>query len=172
MTSTDSLVFTSAFDVAGFVTVAGTTIWRSWYLPLGSNAPIGLTWKLEGLSFDDITGAVSAICSRSADSFVSLLEKQRDASVAWLAVATAAPAAIAVSIVPWATFQLALPDITTGTHPAPLDDPEPLGPVQDVITLYAWKHIVDRYLASPVARAVSFFTTYLDLIEAATPNNS
>jgi hypothetical protein len=57
---TDSLVFLSAFDIADSVTIAGTTILRSWYLPLGCNAPIGLTWKLEGLSYNDITASVLA----------------------------------------------------------------------------------------------------------------
>jgi hypothetical protein len=32
-----------------------------------------------------------------------------------------------------------------------------------------WKHIVDKYLLSPVAKAVTFFTNYLELIAPALP---
>jgi hypothetical protein len=67
LTSTDALIFLSAIDIADSATIAGTTIWRSWYLPLGCNAPIGLTWKLDGLSFEDITDAATALCSKSAE---------------------------------------------------------------------------------------------------------
>lgn len=46
--STDALVlFPSDFDTTGSATVAGEKIWRSWYFPLGSNVPVGLTWNME-----------------------------------------------------------------------------------------------------------------------------
>jgi hypothetical protein len=44
--STNSLVFLSAFDITDCVTIGGSSIWQSWYLPLDCNAPIRLTWKL------------------------------------------------------------------------------------------------------------------------------
>jgi hypothetical protein len=50
--STDTLVFLSAFDLAGSIDIAGVTVWKSWLLPLGCNAPIGLTcgkWKVSRL---------------------------------------------------------------------------------------------------------------------------
>jgi hypothetical protein len=100
------------------------SIWRSWYFPLGCNAPIGLTWKLDGLSFKDITEAVTAICSKSAEQFVSLLERSRDDFINWLAVVTAAPAFVAVSVIPWSTFSPVLPSITIGDLPESLDEPE------------------------------------------------
>jgi hypothetical protein len=39
--------------------------------------------------------------------------------------------------------------------------------VQDAIILYAWKCIINSYLASPVAQAVSLFMAYLDLATTA-----
>jgi hypothetical protein len=108
--STDSLVFLSTFNIADSVTIAGNTIWRSWYLPLGCNAPIGLTWKLEGILYDDITASVSALFTRSADHFISLLDTRRDDFVDWLAAVTAAPDVIAaVSAVPWSSFAADVP---------------------------------------------------------------
>lgn len=55
-----------------------------------------------------------------------------------------------------------------GALPTHVEDPELLGSFQDAIVLYAWRHIVDKYLLSSVAKAVSFFTTYLDLMAPAT----
>jgi hypothetical protein len=101
LTSTDALIFLSAIDIADRVTIAGTSIWRScWYLPLGCNAPIGLTWKLDGLSFEDITEAATALCSKSVEQFMSLLERRRDDFVNWLAVVTATPASVSVQSFP------------------------------------------------------------------------
>jgi hypothetical protein len=45
--TTHPLVFKSAFTLAGSTKVAGVQVWRSWFLLLGCNAPVGLTWKLE-----------------------------------------------------------------------------------------------------------------------------
>jgi hypothetical protein len=64
---------------------------------------------------------------------VYLLERSRDDFVHWLAVVTAAPDSVAVSVVPWTSFSPVLPSITTGHLPASLDEPELLGPFQDAL---------------------------------------
>lgn len=98
-----------------------------------------------------------------------LLERRRDDFVNWLAVVTAAPLSVAVSVIPWASFAPILPSLTIGDIPESLEEPELIGPLQDALVLYMWKHIVDKYLSSPVAKAVAFFTTYLELIAPALP---
>lgn len=165
--ATDCLVFPAAFDLAAPVTTAGSTVWRAWLLPLGCNAPIGLTWHLDGLTIDDITQSVQALCPRGAEPFVSLLEQRRDDFVAWLAVITAAPDQVAVSAVPWKDFAPYAPNLLTGDLPVMIEEPDLLGPIQDAIVLYAWRHIVDKLISSPVARVATFFHRYLDQVAPA-----
>jgi hypothetical protein len=92
-----------------------------------------------------------------------MMDQRRDDFVDWLATVTA---------VPWLSFAAEVPCLLTGALPAQVEDPELLGTFQDAIVLYAWKHIVDKYLSSPISKAVSFFTTYLDLMASAIPAQS
>jgi hypothetical protein len=100
---------------------------------------------------------------------VSLLEQHRDALVDWLAVVTTAPEQVAVSVIPWARFAKLFPCPLTGDPPDNLEDPDLLGSFQNAVILYGWKHIVDRYLLSNVAKAVQFFNRYLELMTQAIP---
>jgi hypothetical protein len=127
---------------------------------------------VEGLTFDEITSSVTALCARSADPFVAVLEHQRDELVQWLTAITAAPDQVAVPAVPWSSFEPYLPCLLTGNIPDTVNDPYFLGPIQDAVILYSWKHIVDRHLTSPVPRVSTFFSRYLDLIAPAIPTTN
>lgn len=59
--SMDAMAFPSAFDIAGIAMITGEQFWCSLLFPLGSNAPVDMMWKLEGLSMDIIITSVIAL---------------------------------------------------------------------------------------------------------------
>jgi hypothetical protein len=165
--STDPVIFKSAFHLAGSTTVAGAEIWNSWLLPLGCNAPIGLTWDLEGLTVDELLASVQALSNKGVDAFVKVIETHRDELTMWLGVATAAPTKLALQVIPWKAFAPFSPCVLTGAHPETVEDPDLLGPLQDMITLYAWRHLVDRLLSTAIPKVARFFHRYLALMPPA-----
>jgi hypothetical protein len=145
--ATDPVVVKSSTDITGFTTVAGATVWRSWFLPKGCNAPVGMTWDLDDLTFDEILESVKiAFNNKSSSVFIATLKRKRDELTEWLSIATSAPAELSIQAIPWASFAPVLPCVNSGVFPVIVGDPDLLGPIQDMLTLYTWRHIVDYYI--------------------------
>jgi hypothetical protein len=171
--ATDPVVVKSSNDITGFKTVAGVTVWRSWFLPKGCNAPVGMTWDLENLTFDEILESVKvAFNNKSSTVFIATLERHRDELTDWLSVATSASEEISVQVIPWASFAPVLPCVNSGVFPEIVDEPDLLGPIQDMITLYTWRHIVDYYQIAPTARVAQYFHRYIERMRPAIPPTS
>jgi hypothetical protein len=104
------------------------------------------------------------------------MDTRRDNFVDWLAAVTAAPAVVAVSAVPWSSFAESVPVCLLVLFPRTWKIQSYSGPSKTpsfyTLGAYAWRHIVDKYLSSSIAIAVSFFTTYLDLMAPAIPAQS
>jgi hypothetical protein len=165
--STNPVIFKSAFQLAGSTTVAGAEVWRSWFLPLGCNARIGLTWDLDGLTDDKLIASVQALSNKGVNAFVEVIENHRDKLTTWLGFAIAAPTELAVQVIPWTAFAPFSPCDLSGCYPETVDDPDLLGPVQDMIVLCAWHHLVDRHLSTTVPKVARFFHHYLALMPPA-----
>jgi hypothetical protein len=69
-------------------------------LASGLQRPVGLTWNLAGLHFDEMHATVQAHSTKGTKAFVSTLKQHRDAFTEWLAIATSAPKELALYAVP------------------------------------------------------------------------
>jgi hypothetical protein len=170
--ATNPVVVKSSNDITRSKTVAGATVWRSWFLPKGCNTPMGMTWDLEHLTFDEILESIKvAFNNKSSAVFIATLERNRDELMDWLSVATSAPKDISVQAIPWASFASALPCVNSGVFPE-IVDPDLLGPIQDMLTLYMWRHLVGYYQVAPTARVAQYFHRYIERMRPAIPTTS
>jgi len=166
---TDPVVLLSADEVAGSTTVAGSAFWRTWFLPVGCCAPVGITWDLHDATIPDLVATVKGVNSKSGERFGATLTTITSDLTTWLAAAQDDPDAFAVEAVPWASFAPYFPDLLTGSVPTAVDDEELLAPILDAVTRYTWRLVVDRLITSTVARPLSAFYAYLAHMASAIP---
>jgi len=168
--ASDPLVLLSAEEVAGQTTVAGSDFWRTWFLPLGCCAPVGLTWDLHSTSVPELIATVKGINSKSGERFGATLTPILPELTTWLAAAQDDPDAFAIEAVPWLAFAAYFPNLQTGAVPMSIDDEELLAPMLDAVSLFTWRLVVDKMLTSTVVRPLMTFYTYLDFLSMAIPD--
>jgi hypothetical protein len=96
----DPYLLPTAAEVTSFVNVATTPKVAAWYFPIGSNPPIGLAWKLHGLTTDSLMSSVTAMVTRGAAPFVDIIRQHKNQMDQWFTAVQANPVDYQVHAIP------------------------------------------------------------------------
>ena len=163
--STAPLFFPSGEKVAGTVSVlACAPLLRAFYLPTVSSLPVGMFWKMDGLTVDTILKSIKAMSISSTSpysSFIYVLEHLGKNLIDWLDCATRNAQMFACQAFVFDSIESQFPSLVSGSAPETIICTTTFAPLMDMRYLYAWRLLLDRVLSGTAAEDITFLRLFL-----------
>jgi hypothetical protein len=162
---TEPLFIPNGEDLASMVKSTDDVILRAWFLPTHSHLPIGMAWKLEGLTTAVLIASVQALTKKNAagvySPFTHVLSVLAPVLDPWLVAAQSHPEHFAIPAIPFSEVQAHFPDLITGAFPDSITCSSTFAPLIDMVHLYGWRLGLDKLFSSSLGADIAYMRTFL-----------
>jgi hypothetical protein len=164
MEGTAPLFIPSGEEVAGIVSYDNSIFIRAIFLPTLAQMPIGMSWKLEGLTMELFEESITKIYSGLQNpyaTFGAIIVMLRPLLVHWLAAAQMHTSLFAIKAIPFAALTDQFPSLITGAVPASIACATTFAPLSDMRYLYAWRLLIDKILSGTDDDDIKYLRIFL-----------
>jgi hypothetical protein len=161
---TAPLFIPSGEEVAGIISYDTSVFIRSIFLPTVSQMPIGMSWKLEGLTVDLLQESLSKMHHGALTPygpFAAVIKMLRPLLINWLVAAQEKTSIFAIKAIPFSAISDHFPDLTTGAVPVSIACATSFAPLCDMRYLYAWRLLIDKILSGTESGDIEYLRLFL-----------
>ena len=136
LSSTSPLSFPWGEDLADTVSVpSGDLFLRAFFLPTVSNLPVGMFWKIDGLTKDVMIKSVKALSPSTASPyapFIYILDSLSERLKDWISAATSHALLFETKAFAYETIEAQFPSLVTGSVPETIICTATFAPMMDM----------------------------------------
>jgi hypothetical protein len=155
--------------VASTVAASGVIMLRAYFLPSHAHLPVGMAWKLAGLTLAIMQASIVALMPDKGtgatvyEPFKIILDKIATLAP-WLIAVQADPSSFAIQAFSFDHIQDHFPDLVTGASPASITDSSSFAPLMDLRYLFAWRLLLDKMMSGISREDIAHMSLFLSRI--------